>query len=332
MMKKILATGIAIVLTAPAFANSNELVVYSSRADHLIKPIIEKYQQKTGVKVTVVNDKAGALMEKLKAEGKNTKADVLITVDGGNLWQATQMGLLRPLDSKTLKNNIPAHLRDPKNQWFGLSVRARTIFYNPDQVKPSELSTYADLADPKWKGKLCLRTSDNVYNQSLVGTMIANLGEATTQKIVKGWVDNLATKPFANDTAMLEAIGAGQCAVGIANTYYYGRLLDKKPNINVKLFFANQKEKGTHVNVSGAGVVKHSDNPAEAQKLIEWLSGDEAQGMFAGLNNEYPANPRISSDSKVVAWGSFKQDVINVSIAGQNQARAKKLMSRAGYK
>ncbi|MDO4700670.1 MAG: extracellular solute-binding protein [Moraxella sp.] len=328
-MKKFLALSVALAMTAPAFAN--ELVVYSARADELLKPIVQKYQQKTGTKITVVSDKAGPLMEKLKAEGKNTKADVLITVDGGNLWQAAQAGLFKPVNSATLKSNIPSHLRDPANQWFGLSVRARTIFYNPQKVNANQLSTYADLANPKWKGKLCLRTSNNVYNQSLVATMIANQGQAKTEQMVKGWVANLATKPFANDTALLEAIGAGQCDVGIANTYYFGRLLDKKPNINVKVFFADQAGKGTHVNVSGAGVVKHSKNAAEAQKFIEWLSGAEAQNLFADLNNEYPANPRISPDPKVAKWGNFKHDFINVSVAGKNQAKAIMLMKKAGY-
>ena len=157
MMKKTLAVSVALLAAAPAFAE--ELVVYSSRADNLLRPVAEAYQKKTGVTVKLVNDKAGPLMEKLKAEGSNSPADVFITVDGGNLWQATQMGLLRPINSATLKNNIPANLRDPKNQWFGLSVRARTIFYNTQKVKPSELSTYANLADPKWKGRLCLRVS-----------------------------------------------------------------------------------------------------------------------------------------------------------------------------
>lgn len=332
MLKKLLVAQVAFMMAAPALAS--ELVVYSARADELLKPIAQAYQQKTGTKVTVVSDKAGPLMEKLKAEGKNTKADVLITVDGGNLWQAAQAGLFRPINSQTLRNNIPSHLRDPNNQWFGLSVRARTIFYNPKKVNPSQLSTYADLADPKWKGKLCLRTSDNVYNQSLVATMIANDGAKATEKVVKGWVNNLATAPFANDTALLEAIDAGRCDVGIANTYYYGRLLNKKPAVaqNVKVFFANQKGKGTHVNVSGAGVVKHSKNPAEAQKFIEWLSSHEAQKLYADKNFEYPASPRVAPANAVAVWGNFKHDFINVSTAGKNQARAVMLMKKAGYK
>ena len=330
MMKTTLAASLALMVAAPAFAN--ELVVYSSRADNLLKPVVAEYEKKTGTKVQLVGGQAGPLMEKIRAEGSNTPADVFITVDGGNLWQATQMGLLRPINSPTLKANIPASLRDPKNQWYGLSVRARTIFYNTNKVKPAELSSYAALADAKWKGRLCLRTSNNVYNQSLVGTMIANLGAVKTEQIVKGWVANLAAPPFANDTAMLEAIGAGRCDVGIANTYYYGRLMNKQPNLPIGIFFADQQGKGTHVNVSGAGVTKFSKRPAEAQKFIEWLSGSEAQNLFADLNHEYPANPKVKPDPKVAKWGSFKQDVINVSVAGSNQKRAVMLMRKAGYK
>ena len=330
MMKTTLAASLALMVAAPAFAN--ELVVYSSRADNLLKPVVAEYEKKTGTKVQLVGGQAGPLMEKIRAEGRNTPADVFITVDGGNLWQATQMGLLRPINSPTLKANIPASLRDPKNQWYGLSVRARTIFYNTNKVKPAELSSYAALADAKWKGRLCLRTSNNVYNQSLVGTMIANLGAVKTEQIVKGWVANLAAPPFANDTAMLEAIGAGRCDVGIAKTYYYGRLMDKQPNLPIGIFFADQQGKGTHVNVSGAGVTKFSKRPAEAQKFIEWLSGSEAQNLFADLNHEYPANPKVKPDPKVAKWGSFKQDVINVSVAGSNQKRAVMLMRKAGYK
>lgn len=330
MLNKVLLSSAVLLAAMPALAQ--DLVVYSSRSDALLKPVVEAYQRKTGVQVKLVNDQAGPLMEKLKAEGRNTPADVLITVDGGNLWQATQMDLLRPIDSATLKANIPAHLRDPKNQWFGLSVRARTIFYNTNKVKPSDLSTYAALADAKWKGRLCLRTSNNVYNQSLVGIMLANHGAAKTAQTVKGWVANLAAEPFSNDTAMLEAIGAGRCDVGIANTYYYGRLMEKQPNLPIGIFFADQQGKGTHVNVSGAGVTKYSKHPAEAQKFIEWLSGSEAQNLFADLNHEYPANPKVQPDAKVAKWGKFKQDIINVSVAGSNQKKAVMLMKQAGYK
>lgn len=331
MQKKYLWASLALLLCAPALAA--ELTVYSSRADNLLRPVAEAYEKETGTKITLVNDKAGPLIARLKSEGRNTPADVFITVDGGNLWQAANEGLFAPINSSTLRNNIPSHLRDPQNRWFGLSVRARTIFYNANKVNPSQLSTYADLADPKWKGKLCLRSSNNVYNQSLVATMIANQGQAATERVVKGWVNNLATKPFGSDTDLLKAINAGQCDVGIANTYYYGRLVNQQPSVaqNVKVFFADQQGKGTHVNVSGAGVVKHSKNKAEAQKFLEWLSGNQAQNLFADRNFEYPASVRVGAAPTVARWGSFKQDFINVSVAGQNQARAIQLMRRAGY-
>lgn len=329
MTKQLLTFGMLLSSATPAFAS--ELVIYSARADNLLKPIVAKYEQQTGVKIKLVNDKAGVLVEKIKAEGNNTPADLLITVDGGNLWQAAQQNILKPVNSPILEANIPPQFQDPQNRWFVMSVRARTIFYNPTKVNPNQLSTYADLSTAKWKGKLCLRTSDNVYNQSLVATMIPHNGLPQTQKILKGWVDNLATKPFANDTALLEAIDAGRCDVGIANTYYYGRLLDSKPAINVKPFFANQKWQGTHVNVSGIGLVKYSKNAAQAQKFMEWLSSADAQNLFADLNSEYPANPRINPSAKVAKWGTFKQDIINVSVAGKNQKQAIILMKKAGY-
>ena len=330
MAKRLMVLGLLMGAATPALAA--DLVVYSARADNLLKPIVAKYQQQTGVNVKLVNDKAGVLIEKIKAEGVNTPADLLISVDGGNLWQAAQQNILKPVNSPVLEANIPPQFQDPQNRWFGLSVRARTIFYNPTKVNPSQLSSYADLSTPKWKGKLCLRTSDNVYNQSLVATMIQHNGLPQTERILKGWVNNLATTPFANDTALLEAIDAGRCDVGIANTYYYGRLLDSKPNIKVKPYFANQKWQGTHVNVSGIGLVKYSKNAAQAQKFMEWLSSADAQNLFADLNSEYPANPRVAPDPKVAKWGTFKQDIINVSVAGKNQKHAIMLMKKAGYK
>ena len=317
---------------APATAAAEEVVVYSARNEQLIKPLFDAYTRQTGVTVKFVTDKEGPLMQRLKAEGANTPADVLLTVDAGNLWYAASQGLLRPLDSATLKANVPAHLRDPGNQWFGLSVRARTIFYNTQKLKPEALSTYEALAEPQWKGRLCLRTSKKVYNQSLIAMMIEEHGAAKTEQIVKGWVANLATDVFADDTKMLEAIGAGQCDVGIANTYYFGRLQAKKPNLPVAVFWANQNGRGTHVNVSGAGVTHYAKHPKEAQKLIEWLSSAQAQNLFTDVDLEYPANPTVKPDPQLAAWGPFKQNLINVAKAGELQAEAVKLMDRAGYK
>ncbi len=327
----------ALTLAAAALpALAEQVVVYSARNEQLIKPLFDAYTRDTGVEIKFITDKEGPLMARLKAEGRNTPADVLLTVDAGNLWQASNEGLLRPLQSKTLEANVPAHLRDPGNEWFGLSVRARTLVYNPNRVKPADLSTYEDLASPKWKGRLCLRTSKKVYNQSLVAMLIKEYGEKQTEDMVRGWVANLATSPFPDDTKAMEAVAAGQCDVTLVNTYYFGRLMEKKPDLPLAIFWPNQSLKsqaaGVHVNVSGAGVTRHAKNPAGAQKLIEWLSSDRAQNLFADVNLEYPVNPKVKPDAKVAAWGGFKQNLINVKEAGSMQAKAVKLMDRASYK
>lgn len=323
---------LALALPASFTQAADELVVYSARNEQLIKPLFDAYTRKTGVAIKFVTDKEGPLMQRLKSEGANTPADLLITVDAGNLWQAAQEGLLQPVRSKVLEANIPAHLRDPKYLWTGLSVRARTIVYNTEKVKPAELDTYEALADAKWKGRLCLRTSKKVYNQSLVAMMIAEHGEANTEKVVRGWVANLATDVFPDDTKMMEAIAAGQCDVGIGNTYYFGRLKEKHPNLRLALFWPNQQGSGVHVNISGAGVIKHAKHVQAAVQFLEWLSSEEAQNLFSDVNLEYPANPKVKPDATVASWGTFKQNVINVTKAGELQVQAVKMMDRAGYK
>lgn len=317
-----------------AAAAPAELVVYTSRNEQLVKPLFDRYTEETGIKVTYLTDKAPPLMERLKAEGSRTPADVFITVDAGNLWQAANLDLLQPIESPVLEANIPDNLQDPDNRWFGLSVRARTIIHNPTRAPADTLSTYEALAGPEWKGRLCLRTSGAVYNQSLVATMMATLGAEETERVVRGWVDNLATAPMANDNAVIEAIAAGRCDVGITNTYYLGRALKQDAELPVTVFWPNQADggRGVHVNVSGAGVVKHSDQPEAAQAFIEWLSGGTAQELFAGENLEYPANPGIPMADLIKGWGEYRADLINVSQAGAMQAEAVKLMDRAGYR
>lgn len=324
----------SLLLLGPMAASASEqVVVYSSRNEQLIKPLFDAYREETGVEVRFLTDREGPLMARLKAEGTNTPADILLTVDAGNLWQATQAGLLRSIDSPTLTENIPAHLRDADNHWFGLSVRARTIVYNPDRVAPADLSTYAALADPQWRGRLCLRTSKKVYNQSLVAMLIQEHGEPRTERIVRGWVANLATPPFSDDTSALHAVAAGQCDVTIVNTYYLGRLLKQQPNVSLAVFWPDQAEhSGVHVNISGAGVTRHAKRPEAAQRLLEWLSSPAAQEVFAGVNLEFPANSGVALDPLVAAWGGFQQSPINVAWAGANQAAAVKLMDRAGYR
>jgi iron(III) transport system substrate-binding protein len=334
MRKKALTVLFTLVLVFQAVSvlYASEVVVYSARKEHLIKPLFDAYTQETGVKISYLTDKAGPLMEKIRAEGENTPADLLITVDAGNLWYAAKSGVLQSVGSEVLDKNVPDYLRDPENRWFGLSVRARTIVYSNERVKPSELSSYKALAGPKWKGRLCLRTSKKVYNQSLVAMMIAEHGREKTQAIVEGWVENLAAKPFSNDTKVMQAIAAGQCDVGIVNTYYYGRLLKKDPAVPLSLFWPDQKGNGVHVNVSGAGLIKYSKNKKEALKLLDWLSSDKAQNLFADSNMEYPVNPSVDPHSSMAAWGDFKKNIINVSMAGELQTEAIKLMDRAKYK
>ncbi|NGZ05576.1 MAG: extracellular solute-binding protein [Magnetococcales bacterium] len=335
-MSRWFAVGLALMgcvwLAPSAGSAAEEVVIYSARKEHLLKPLLDAYRAKTGVETRYLTDNEGPLLARLQAEGAGTPADLLITVDAGNLWHAGEQGVLAPLESPVLTANIPEQLRDPKNQWFGLSVRARTMVYSTERVKPAELTSYEDLAEAKWKGRLCLRSSEKIYNQSLVAMLIARLGEASTEKIVRGWVGNLAVPVFSNDTKLMEAIIAGKCDVGVVNTYYYGTLKKEKPSAPIALFWANQQTNGTHINVSGGGVTRHAKHRAAAIKLLEWLSSPEAQGIFAELNMEYPANPQVKPHASVAEWGSFKSEGLNVSLAGQYQADAVRLMDRAGYK
>ncbi len=316
----------------PSFVSAETLVVYSARKEHLIKPVLDQYTKETGVQVKLLTDKAPALFVRLKAEGENTPADLLITVDAGNLWHAAKEGMLLPVNSERLKENVPIHLRDPKGQWVGLSIRARTIVYNSKQVKPSDLSTYEALGEANWKNRLCLRTSKKVYNQSLIAMMISQLGKEKTEAVIQSWIANLATPVFSSDTKVLEAIAAGQCDVGIVNTYYFGRLLRKKTDLPLALYWPNQNGRGVHVNISGAGVTKHSKHQKAAIALLEWFSSESAQNLFADSNLEYPVNPKVNPASEVAAWGRFKQDQSNLSKAGELQKEAIRLMDRMGYK
>jgi iron(III) transport system substrate-binding protein len=333
-LKKSAITFIALtfIFTSAVAAFCEELVVYTARKEYLIRPIFKAYTRQTGVKIKYITGKAPVLLQRLKAEGRNTPADMLITVDAGNLWHAAKEKVLQPVESKVLKNNIPTHLKDPQNRWFGLSVRARTIVYSTARVKPADLSTYEDLANPKWKGRLILRTSKKVYNQSLVAMLISEHGIATTEQIVKGWVDNLVAPPFSNDTKVMQNIVAGLGDVGIVNTYYYGRLMRKDPTLPLAIFWPNQQNGGVHVNVSGAGITTHTKHKQAAVDLLEWLSTPNAQNLFADANLEYPANPTVKPNPVVAAWGTFKQNPINLESAGAFQADAIRLMDRAGYK
>jgi iron(III) transport system substrate-binding protein len=312
---------------------AEEIVVYSARKKSLTKIPFNTFFRKTGINIKLVTGKTDELLERLKKEGEKSPADMLLTVDAGSLWKATQADLFQPIESDVLTKNIPAHLRDPQNYWFGLSKRARTIVYSSQRVSPSDLSTYEDLAQPKWQNRLCLRTSKKVYNQSLTAMMIEKHGVEKTEKIIDGWVQNLATEPYKKDTDVIRAIMDGHCDVGIVNHYYLGRMLKSKPDMPVELFWPNQGENegGVYVDISGAGITKHAKNKELAVKLLNWLSSKNAQSLFAGSNMEYPVNPNVKPSFRVQSWGDFKQNTDNISQSGQNRDRAVELMTIAKY-
>jgi iron(III) transport system substrate-binding protein len=319
-----------VFLAGPGLARADELIVYSAR-HYGQEPAFEAFTKKTGIRLRTFQGSSAELFERLRAEGARTQADVLITVDAGNLWNAARAGLLAPVDSALLRAHIPAHLRDPEGRWVGLTVRVRTIMYNTRTVSPADLSTYEALGDSRWKGRLCLRPSGHIYNQSLLASLIKRYGEPRTEEIVRGWMANAPTL-INSDTKVLEAIAAGQCDVGIANHYYLARLLAKDPAFPVAPFWANQESTGAHVNVSGAGVTAYARNPEHARRLLEFLSSAEAQNLFADSNHEFPANPAVAPAALIARWGRFKMDDLNVAAAGELQAAATRLADRAGYK
>ncbi len=327
-----LAALAAVAISGPAQAAGEPLVVYTARKYQLVDELFQEYGKERGIEVKSVTDDGAPLIQRLTAEGTASPADLFISVDAGDLWRATQAGLLQPIRSPALEAAIPAHLRDPEGHWFGLAVRARTIAYSTARVKPTELSTYADLADPRWKGKLCLRSGKAVYNQSLVAMFINDIGEQATERLVRGWIANLAAEPFSNDTLMLKAIAAGQCDVGITNSYYLGRLQHEEKGFPVQIFWADQAGKGTHVNISGGGVTKNAKNRAEAVRFLEWLASPAIQQRFAAVNFEFPANAGVEPLPEVKAWGRFEPNEVNVGLIGKTQPAAVMLIDRAGWR
>ncbi|MBP9707650.1 MAG: extracellular solute-binding protein [Oligoflexales bacterium] len=308
------------------------LVIYSARKTQQISPLLNAFTKKTGIKTELMTGDAGPLLQRIITEGAATKADILFTVDAGNLWLAAEKDILQQVTSTQLEKNIPPHLRDPKNRWFGFSVRARTMIFNSKKVKNSELSTYENLAEKTWLKRICLRSSQKVYNQSLVALLIKEFGEKKVENILKGWVNNLATAPFSSDDLVIQAIEAGQCDVGIVNTYYFAEHQRKNPKTPVQIFWANQKTSGVHINISGAGLTKYAKNSKAALEFLEWLSSVEAQNIISDINLEFPANPAAKTSAIVSSWGAVKMNEQNLAIAGELQSRASILMDRAGYK
>ena len=319
-------------------ANTGEINLYSARHYDSDDALYQNFTKKTGIKVNLIEGKADELIERIKSEGVNSPADVLITVDAGRLWRAEDDSLLQPVSSAKLEQAIPKNLRDPKGYWFGFSKRARVIVYNQEKVQSNELSTYEDLADPKWKGRICIRSSENIYNQSLVAAEIQSKGVGEAEKWAKGLVANFARPPEGSDTDQIKAVAAGQCDVAIVNHYYLARLKQstdsKEQEIakKVGLFFPNQKEDGTHVNISGGGVLVNAPHQENAIKFLEYLATPEAQEICANQADEYPVVSGIKSNPVVSGFGEFKESNLDVVSYGQKNPEAVKLMDRVGWK
>ena len=346
-LRPLLCLTIFCFVALTALATAQEVNVYSARHYDSDEALYDTFTQETGITVNVIEADADELIERIRSEGANSPADLIITTDAGRLWRAEEAGLLSPVASEVLDATVPANLRQPDGEWFGLTRRARVIVYNRERVDEGELSTYEDLADPKWRGRVCVRSSSNVYNQSLVASIIAADGADAAQAWADGLVENFARPPQGGDTDQIEAVAAGECDVAIVNHYYYARMVagagpedaddpvsEDEESIadTVGLFFPNQEGRGTHVNISGAGVVESAPNRENAVRLLEFLTTPEAQEVFAGSNFEYPVVEGVPVAEVVADFGDFKADDVNVALHGENNPEAVRIMDRAGWR
>jgi len=310
----------------------------SARKEALIKPLLDVYSEEVGVKINLVTGKADALIKRLELEGRNSPADILLTVDVGRLYRAKQAGLLQPIYSKILTESIPENYRDAEGYWFGLSLRSRVIVYAKNRTSSDSLSTYEALAEPMWKGQLCVRSSSNIYNQSLVASLLAHHGVAVTEKWAKGLVSNFARNPKGGDRDQIKAVAVGQCKLALVNSYYLASMLNSNIDREVKaanevaLFWPNQAGRGAHVNISGIGITRSAKHRDDAIRLLEFLTGDAAQQWYAKTNYEYPIREQVSISNYLKQWGGFKADALNLSKLGEFNSEAVRLMDRVGWK
>lgn len=332
-----LALGAPLAGFAGAALAAGEVNVYSYRQEVLIRPLLDEFTKETGIKVNIVYVKDAGI-ERLKAEGKASPADAVLTVDVANLVQLDEAGLLQPVKSAAIEKNVPAQYREPSGKWFGLSLRARIVVYNPAKVKAEELSTYEALADAKWAKRICVRSSGHTYNLALTSSIIAADGAAKAQDWANGFAKNLARNPTGGDRDQIQAVAAGVCDIGIVNTYYLAGMLagkdeaEKKAARAVKPFFPNQGGRGTHVNISGAAVTASAKNKDNAVKLIEFLSSDAAQKIYADKVQEYPVKAGIEPSEILLGFGSFKADALPLAKLGELRADALKIVDRAGWR
>ena len=327
----------ALMSHGSAEVQTDELNLYSYRQPFLIQPLMDAFTEQTGTKVNIVYAKKG-MLERIKSEGRNSPADLVLTADIGRLNDMVEAGVLAETSSKLLEQEVPVHLRDPRGRWYGLTQRSRVIFVSKDRVPADETFTYESLADPRYKGRICTRSGKHVYNVSLIASMVAHHGEARTREWLQGVKANLARKPQGNDRAQAKAIFEGQCDIGIGNTYYYGKMAtnDKKPEQKqwaaaIRVVFPNQKDRGAHMNISGAGVLKSSRNQEKAIQLIEFLASPKAQEMYAQQNFEYPVIDGVPADPVTVDLGTFKPDTISLAKVAEQRAAASKLVDAVGF-
>jgi len=336
--QRLLAATLAAAISVPALAA--EVNLYTSRKEQLIKPLLEQFTERTGIEVNLLTGKASALMKRLESEGVNTPADLFLTTDAGNLHAARSAGLLQPVSSAALDAAVPAHLRDSDGHWYGLSLRSRVIVHASERVAADEISSYADLADPRWRGRICIRSSSNIYNQSLLASMIAVNGSENAEQWARGVVANMARKPQGNDRAQVMAVAVGECDLAVVNTYYLGVMASSEKDdgqrdavARVSVVFPDQGGRGAHINVSGAGVTAHASHRAEAIRLLEFLASAESQRWYAETNHEYPVVAGVEPSELVKSWGwPFESDGLNVTKLGELNAEAVKVFDRAGWK
>ncbi|MGB0467823.1 MAG: Fe(3+) ABC transporter substrate-binding protein [Pontibacterium sp.] len=338
MKKLLIAATLSALVTTPVVQAAEEVNIYSYRQAFLMKPLLEAFTAETGIKANVVFAKKG-LLERIEHEGRNSPADVLLTSDIGPLSDALEKGLLQPVNSKTLEKNIPSKYRDPADHWFGLTSRSRIIYTSKTRVKAGEISSYEDLADPKWKGRICTRSGKHTYNLSLIGSMIAHHGEAEAQQWLEGFKANLARKPQGNDRGQVKAVKEGVCDIALGNSYYFGKMItnEKKPEQKawaqaVNLIFPNQDNRGAHMNISGAAILKHAPHAEAAARLIEFLSEDKAQQLYAEANFEFPVRPQTTRSDLINQYmGEFKEDGINLQRVSELRSAAARMVDKVGF-
>ncbi len=332
LVATVAALGLSMGMAGNAVANG-EVNIYSYRQPFLIKPMLSAFTHQTGIKTNVVFAPKG-MITRLQREGRNSPADMILTVDIGRINDAVEAGVLQPVKSEKLTANIPAHDRDPSGLWFGLTRRARIVYASKERVKAGELSTYEGLADARWKDRICIRSSKHVYNVALLASLVAHHGEKKAEEWAAGLKANLARKPQGNDRAQVKAIHAGECDISLGNSYYMGKMLTNEKQIAwaeaVNVFFPNQEGRGAHMNISGAGVTKHSGRKDNAVKLLEFLSDDLAQKMYAEQNFEYPVKPGVPWSGLVESWGRFKADKLDMIEVAKNRPTAIKIFDRVG--